>query len=181
VSTAPDWWSGFDRDPRLAANRALRAADRDRDLVRQLLTEAFADGRLDRAEFDERSDRVGAARTLGELPDLVSDLVPVQPSLPVTRGPLAPEQLRQRAVEDWRSKRREAAWELVAVSAVVWIIWVVAGGGFPWPAFVTLFMALNLGQLQVMREQKIRERVQRLERKQAKELRARRKDQGDES
>jgi hypothetical protein len=136
--------------------------------------------RLARAEFDDRSDRVGAARTLGELPDLVGDLVPVQPSLPATRGPMGPEQLRQRAVEDWRSDRREAAWGLVAVSAIVWVIWVVAGGGFPWPAFVTLAAALNLAQLQFMREQKIREKLHRLERKQAKELRARREDQEDE-
>jgi hypothetical protein len=177
VRGAQDWWSGFDRDPRLAANRGLRASDRDRDVVRQLLTEAFADGRLDRAVFDERSDRVDASRTLGELPDLVGDLMPVQPSPPVPRGLMGPEQLRQRAVEDWRSERREAAWGLVAVSAIVWVIWGVTGMGFPWPVFVTLAAALNLAQIQFMREQKIHEKQRRLERKQTKELRTRREDQ----
>ena len=86
-----DWWSAFERDPREQGSAGLRAADRDRDVVRQLLAEAFADGRLDREEFDERSDQVTHARTLGDLPPIVRDLVPVTPAVPRAAGLMRPE------------------------------------------------------------------------------------------
>ena len=175
--TTSDLWGEFPRDPRASGNRDLRAADSDRDLVRQLLTDAFADGRLDRDEFDERSEQVGAARTLGELPVLVSDLVPVQARVP---GPLTPAQLQERAIERWHSDRREAAWGLFAASVICWVIWLVTSGvdGFPWPLFVTTAAALNLGRVQFTGGQRIAEERRRLEKKQAKQLEARRGDEG---
>ena len=94
---ARDLWASFQHDPRDPAVAPLRASDADRDVVHGVLAEAFADGRLDREEYDERSAAVLAARTLGELPPLVSDLVPDRPLLPapgaagrrVVRGPPA--------------------------------------------------------------------------------------------
>jgi hypothetical protein len=169
-----DWWSGFERDPRDAGNAGLRAADQDRDVVRSLLSEAFADGRLDREEFDERSEQVTAARTLGELPPLVRDLVPITPVVPRAAGLMRPEELQARAVEKWRSDRREAVYGLLFVSAVTWTIWAaVSLGGFPWPAFVTIAALMNLLKVQTSREQKVADNVRYLEKKQAKELRKR--------
>ncbi|WP_233510193.1 DUF1707 SHOCT-like domain-containing protein [Actinomadura craniellae] len=52
----------------------LRASDADRERVARLLSEAMADGRLTLAEHGERIDRVHAARTLGELTGLTTDL-----------------------------------------------------------------------------------------------------------
>jgi DUF1707 SHOCT-like domain/Cell wall-active antibiotics response LiaF, C-terminal len=52
----------------------LRASDADRDLVISLLSEAAGDGRLTLAEHAERSEQALAARTLGELAKLTSDL-----------------------------------------------------------------------------------------------------------
>jgi hypothetical protein len=52
----------------------LRASDADRELVITLLSEAAADGRLTMSEHAERSERALAARTLGELVRLTSDL-----------------------------------------------------------------------------------------------------------
>jgi hypothetical protein len=52
----------------------LRASDADRDLVITLLSEAAGDGRLSLSEHAERSERALAARTLGELARLTSDL-----------------------------------------------------------------------------------------------------------
>lgn len=52
----------------------LRASDADRDLVIALLSEAAGDGRLTLAEHAERSEQALAARTLGELAKLTSDL-----------------------------------------------------------------------------------------------------------
>jgi hypothetical protein len=56
------------------APRDLRASDTDRDRVVALLGEAAADGRLTLAEHSERVERACAARTLGELAALTSDL-----------------------------------------------------------------------------------------------------------
>lgn len=52
----------------------LRASDVDRELVITLLSEAAGDGRLTLSEHAERSERALAARTLGELVRLTSDL-----------------------------------------------------------------------------------------------------------
>lgn len=52
----------------------LRASDADRELVISLLSEAAGDGRLTLSEHAERSERALAARTLGELVRLTSDL-----------------------------------------------------------------------------------------------------------
>jgi hypothetical protein len=66
-------WSRFHLDPR--THTRLRAADEDRDIIRECLGDAFADGRLDREEFDERLTAVSSARLLGDLLDPVADLV----------------------------------------------------------------------------------------------------------
>ena len=47
-------WGSFQHDRRDPAVAPLRASDADRDVVHGVLTEAFADGRLDREEHDER-------------------------------------------------------------------------------------------------------------------------------
>jgi Domain of unknown function (DUF1707)/Cell wall-active antibiotics response 4TMS YvqF len=61
--------------PPRPAPRDLRASDSDRDRVVALLGEALADGRLIHEEYSERMPIALAARTLGELADLTTDLV----------------------------------------------------------------------------------------------------------
>ncbi|MBB6400129.1 hypothetical protein BKA00_007043 [Actinomadura coerulea] len=56
--------------------RDLRASDADRERVAAVLGEALADGRLTIEEHSERTSRVYAARTLGELTGLTGDLSP---------------------------------------------------------------------------------------------------------
>src|SRR5262245_25844729 len=107
---APNLWASFQHDPRDPAAAPLRASDADRNLVHSVLTDAFADGRRDREEYDERTATTMRARTLGELPPLVADLVPDRPLLPA-RTPLvaaSPSELRQRAEASWREDRRGA-------------------------------------------------------------------------
>jgi len=53
---------------------AMRASDADRDAVVSDLSEHFQAGRLTAGEFDERMGRALAARTWGELRDLLADL-----------------------------------------------------------------------------------------------------------
>lgn len=53
---------------------AMRASDADRDRVAEALREAYAEGRLDVEEHNERIDLAYKAKTLGELSPLLSDL-----------------------------------------------------------------------------------------------------------
>lgn len=59
---------------------SVRASDSERDAVLQRLRDAFADGRLDDGEFDERARSALTARTHGELDKLLSDLPADQPA-----------------------------------------------------------------------------------------------------
>ena len=72
------FWSEFDRDPRVPDNQGLRAGDRDRDIVTGLVSEAFADGRLTQQELDERLTQAQGAQRLGDLLPVVTDLVPMR-------------------------------------------------------------------------------------------------------
>lgn len=53
----------------------LRASDADRDQVANVLSTAYAEGRLTREEHDERLNQVMAAKTFEELIPLTQDLV----------------------------------------------------------------------------------------------------------
>jgi Domain of unknown function (DUF1707) len=57
----------------------LRASDKDRDQVADILREQYAQGRLTIEEFEERSAAALAARTMGDLAPLTRDL-PVAPA-----------------------------------------------------------------------------------------------------
>ena len=70
-----------------AGPAATRASDRERDTVVQRVQQAFAEGRLDDAEFDERMRAALVARTHADLDALLADL---PADLPATRSGLAP-------------------------------------------------------------------------------------------
>ncbi|MBB6626123.1 DUF1707 domain-containing protein [Nocardioides sp. KIGAM211] len=181
-------WADFSHDPRDPAHAGLRAADRDRDAAQHLLTEAYADGRLDRAEFDTRSEQVAAARTLGELPPLLADLVaaPVRGSrLPARTSPAEIQAQAQRAYE---SDRREAFLGFLGPSLICLVIWLVIswgsfGSSFFWPGFVIAGTGINVVRTLVRRQDIVDEHVRRIEKKQAKdeakELRARERPDAD--
>ena len=64
----------------------MKASDADRDAVLSDLSEHFQAGRLTAEEFEDRTGRALAARTWGELRDLLQDL-PASPAGP--HGPVA--------------------------------------------------------------------------------------------
>ena len=74
-------WEQFSHDPRQPEHGRLRASDRDRDVISDVLGTAYAEGRLTPAELDERSDAVAQARTLSELPAIIDDLVAPSPAI----------------------------------------------------------------------------------------------------
>ena len=177
-----DVWGAFALDPRDPAAAPLRASDADREVIHGVLAEAFATGRLDRGEYDERSTSVLAARTLGELPPIVSDLVP---SLPVRtssgRVPLvaaSTSDIRKRAEENYEEARRNAIFGFVGPTIICWTIWTVTMfGGFPWPAIVMAATFLNLLRTVTSRKEIVAEEIRRLEKKQARELEKKQRDQ----
>ena len=70
---------------------ATRASDRERDAVVQRVQEAFAEGRLDDTEFDERMRAALTARTHADLDVLLTDLPAVSAAATIPaisgRGP----------------------------------------------------------------------------------------------
>ncbi len=96
---------------------ALRASDADRDRVIEVLRAAVADGRLDRAEFDERLDAALAARTIDALAPLSADLIAAPGSsgvlpLPVAGTPAQPAVELLTINERHGSVRRDGRWTL---------------------------------------------------------------------
>jgi hypothetical protein len=71
----PAWLLGPGR-----AQSDLRVSDADRQAVADQLSEHFADGRLDQAEFDERLSQAMNAKTYRDLDGLLTDLPPTQTS-----------------------------------------------------------------------------------------------------
>ncbi|MES9541623.1 DUF1707 domain-containing protein [Actinomadura sp. NPDC000600] len=72
------------RHDETAMHDALRIGDAERDAVMVALHDHFAEGRLDRAELDERLEAVLSARTRGDLRAIVRDL-PSPTGLPEPR------------------------------------------------------------------------------------------------
>jgi hypothetical protein len=65
----------------------MRSSDRDRDTAHAILQSAYADGRLTREEFDDRSTRLLSSQTHGELQALTADLPGRLPFVPVAPVP----------------------------------------------------------------------------------------------
>lgn len=168
-------WEEFTLDPRRPDAARLRASDSDRDVVQRVLADGYAEGRLTKDEHDERAGRAGAAKTLGELPGIIADLVPS-----VVRS--APADLHAQAVEWWQSQRRKALLGMfLGPSLVCWVIWGVLGldeggfhPGFPWPIFVSLVALMRVGQLTANKGDLIAREQARLEKREIKALGRRR-------
>ncbi len=141
--------------------------------MQQALTEAYADGRLDREEFDERSEQAIRSRTLGELSPIVADLVPTKVTA-VSGNRLVdatPAELHQRAVEQYKSDRREAVFGFLFATLICTVIWLLTTApSFPWPAFVALGTGINVVKTVSRKQEIIAGNERKLEKKRAKEL-----------
>ena len=163
--TSADLWHEFAHDPRTAANASMRASDADRDVVLRALSEAYADGRLDPDEHDERTTGVQTARTLGELPAYLADLVPVADpvsNVPAVR-PLTNQQIEAEAVARWGRRRAEALRMWLFVSVICWTIWLLTNvGGHPWPIYPMLGTAAPLASTLLQRREMIESNRRRI-------------------
>lgn len=68
----------------------LRLSDAEREEAFSRLGQHFAEGRLDKDEYDERSDAVWSAKTRADLRPIFADLPAAPRPVPVRRGPHLP-------------------------------------------------------------------------------------------
>lgn len=171
-------WSAFAHDPRDPAHTALRASDADRVTAQHLLGEAYAEGRLDLEEHDERAALAASARLLGDLVPLLADLVPrLVPPQGRELVRATPGELRERAVQQWHEDRRSALMGFLGPTLVCWAVYLALAwedgpqlGDFPWPLIVMAATLVNLLRVQVSRTEMVARNLADLERKQAKAL-----------
>jgi len=114
----------------------IRASDADRDRTAALLREHLAAGRLTSEEFNERLDKAYAAKTMGELDELLSDLPGIDlyhlPDESVDRRPGhtsfgLPWLLAPRAGTPVSPAWRAAWGSWVTVSLIAFLAWLLSG------------------------------------------------------
>lgn len=97
-SVPGDLWSRFTTDPRTQS--ALRASDADRDIAAEALNVAYTEGRLDAGEHTDRLGAALAARHLGELVPLLSDVTAAPRHPRPTPGTVA-RRVQDGALRSW--------------------------------------------------------------------------------
>lgn len=130
----------------MPGNPRIRASDADRDRAAMLLREHHATGRLTAEEFHERMDKAFAAKTIGEIDELMADLpaidlyqLPAASLRRTTPGPrqsLVPSEQRggtspatfppgTGALATWAGATLVlgAIWVAVAVASGIWFPW----------------------------------------------------------
>jgi Domain of unknown function (DUF1707) len=164
-------WRRFEHDPRDPAYATMRASDRDRAVVHDVLAEAYAEGRLDREELDERTTQVDGAKTYGDLVPPLQDLT--ADSGPAGLVPASGPDLRHIAERYYGEKLRETFFEFLIPNLICWAIWFMTGHDyFVWPVFVTIPTLIHLLQVATSKKRTIESRVEKLQRKQAQALEA---------
>jgi Domain of unknown function (DUF1707) len=173
---AGQFWASFDRDPRVRENQSLRASDRDRDVVREVISEAYSDGRLTSEEMDARLTQVLETRLLGDLLPIVADLMPTRDT--ASRQSLvyaSQAEVDRLALVRYKERRRQALAGMLVPSLICLTIWIwsmisTEGMIFPWPVFVVLGTGGYLWRLMLGRDSAIEEERERIRKKQAKSL-----------
>jgi hypothetical protein len=111
------------------ADPPVRIGDAERDRVIDQLADHHAAGRLTLAEFEDRMAAASTARTGADLAVLTADL-PAPTAPPANRSPARPPARRPQLDPAVRT--------YLAVMALLWLIWLVAGAGYPWPIWPML-------------------------------------------
>jgi hypothetical protein len=162
-------WSRFEHDPRDPAYAGMRASDRDRAVVHDVLSEAYAEGRLDREELDDRTTTVDGAKTYADLVPPIRDLA--FDAGPQKSSPARRSDLERSARLYYGDKLRDAIFGFLVPNLIVWLIWFLSGHNyFAWPIFVSIPTGLNLLRVASSRGQIIESRIQKLERREEKAI-----------
>jgi hypothetical protein len=145
----------MDRDPGEGGRASLRASDADRERFVEALRQHHVDGRLTAEELEERTGQAYAARTLGELDALATDLPPLQPPAASPAPPAAwdptapglPPRMRPPGPRRAAAKAnllRSVLWYGL-LSLVLIAIWAFSGRDYFWPVWPILGFMLLLG------------------------------------
>jgi DUF1707 SHOCT-like domain len=134
-------------------DRGLRASDRDRQAVGEILRHHNVAGRIDIDEFSERLGRSLSAKTYAELDDLVADLPSEEAVTATGEGPAwsTARAWRGGSLPPWSARSGRSgrsawsgwawpAWRFVAVAALVAATAVLTGGRLAWLAFPLFFL-----------------------------------------
>jgi hypothetical protein len=119
----------------------VKASDSDRDAVVSDLSMHFQAGRLTAGEFDERMGRALAARTWGELRELLADLPDAQPG---PRAPATSSLSARPRPSSGRPAPPVAALAGLAMAVAVLVIVANAGWGLAWLLIPGLLIARRL-------------------------------------
>jgi hypothetical protein len=118
----------------VAADDTHRASDAEREAVADRLRAAAGEGRLDNDELEERLGRAYAARTVGDLATLTTDLPVLLPS--------APPEPRRPALRSAHVRSKLASF--VTANVVCIAVWAATGEGSFWPIWVLLGTGIGL-------------------------------------
>jgi hypothetical protein len=164
----PVAWERFSHDPRAEANAPLRASDLDRNVALDALSAAYADGRLDREEHEQRCSVVQASKTLGDLLAQLRDLTPDAGQAGLVLA--TPAMMERRAEEAYLRIRQRAVSSFLIPSLICWGIWALTAfgpdgfhPGFPWPIFVMLGTSVRALSVILNRSEVIAEQQRRIE------------------
>jgi Domain of unknown function (DUF1707) len=119
------------------SDQHLRVSDAERQQVVDRLAQHFAEGRLDQAEFDERSSRAMTAKTRADLGGLFDDL-------PETGAPAVPDLPRRRR----RHPILALALIVVIALAVAHVLaWATFGVPWLWLGLIAVALLFATGHL----------------------------------
>jgi Domain of unknown function (DUF1707)/2TM domain len=104
----------------------LRVGDAERGVVIDQLADHHAAGRLSFPEFEDRMASAWTSRTAADLALLVQDLPTPAPRRTPDRRPSR------------RPRLDPQARTYLAVIALLWVIWLLTGAGYPWPVWPML-------------------------------------------
>ncbi len=151
---APNDSQNQDQNQNLTSNpdkphgTGLRASDAEREAALRVLAKHFADGRLERAEFDERADAAFAARTQDQLRTLFADLpgpAPVPPAAHEYAGAAASASGAS-APDGWQARPPAVPWAAPLFLVPVLLAFAVLAalhGAPPFPLIPLAFILLR--------------------------------------
>jgi hypothetical protein len=162
-------WERLSVDPRSPEAATLRARDADREVLLEALRDAYADGRLDRDEYERRVEDALAVRVVADALPVLADLV--APPRPPSRR----ESVRAEALRKVRREERDARNGWLGVTLLTTGIWGATSLGagdvlFFWPVFPSVAIGVGALLQRLNREQRLEE----LEEKVARTRRGRR-------